>query len=437
MGPQFYVSLIVLAAILGVFLLVAAPYLIYLERKIAAWSQNRIGPNRVGLTFGFLPNSWHMIGLGQPLADGIKFLAKEDYNPGNVDKSLFIAAPVLAAVPALIAWAVIPWGGELRGPIELHLWEWLPLIGGSHVLLKDAAVNFVVADINIGIVYILAAGSLAVYGVTIGSWASNNKYSFFGGLRATAQMLSYEIPMGLCVLSVLLLAGTVRPSEIIYDQVGYWHGWIPAWNILQMPLVAILFFICILAESNRAPFDVAECEQELIGGFHTEYSSMKFALFFVGEYVHMIVGSAFFTLLFLGGWHLPWLDRVIYGATQPAMVEGGSFGLVLAGVGLKVAIFLAKVTFLLYLMMWIRWTLPRFRFDQLMRMAWRGLIPLTIGLLLITGVFIYNNWGGYLWVGNGLVVVAWLIAMPFIPSDKTTNARVPLSGSRFSGLETH
>ena len=167
---------------------------------------------------------------------------------------------------------------------------------------------------------------------------------------------------------------------------------------------------------------------------------MKFALFFLGEYIHMIVGSAFFTLLFLGGWHLPWIDQLIYGRPQPTVMGGE--GLVLglgglAGVGLKIAVFLFKVVFLLYLMMWIRWTLPRFRFDQLMRMAWRGLIPLTIGLLLITGVFVYNGWVGYLWIGNGLVVVAWAIAMPFIPTDLTTNARVPLSGSRFSGLESH
>jgi NADH-quinone oxidoreductase subunit H len=430
--PQLVTSLVVMGFMLKAFILVGVPYLILLERKIAAWAQDRIGPNRVGLGFGFLPNSWHMLGLGQPLADGLKFLGKEDFNPSSVDKGLFMAAPVLAVVPAMIGWAVIPWGGELVGTV--HVWDWIPFIGGN--VYENFTVNFTVADVNVGIIYILATGSLAVYGVTVGAWASNNKYSFFGGLRATAQMLSYEIPMGLCVLCVLLLAGSARPAEIISEQVGYWHGWIPSWNMFQMPLVAVLFFTCVLAECNRAPFDVAECEQELIGGFHTEYSSMKFALFFLGEYIHMIVGSAFFTLLFLGGWHLPWVDRLLYGTVHPAMLGDQGLWWGLLGVFIKVHVFLGKIVALLAFMMWIRWTLPRFRFDQIMRLAWRGLIPLTIGLLLITGIFTYLGWNSYLWVANLIIVALWALVIPMIPADASTNARVGLSGSRFSPLES-
>lgn len=417
-SAQLFTSFIVIAVIFHV-MLGGTSYLILLERKLASWAQDRIGPNRVGLTFGFLPNSLHMFGLGQPIADGVKFLFKEDYNPGNVDKGLFMIAPVLAVIPASIAFAVIPWGGSFEIPsFSIFGWDFV-----------SSTVAVAGANVNIGIIYILATGSFAVYGITLGAWASNNKYSFFGGIRGTAQMLSYEIPMGLCVLCVILMVGSTHPTEIIDQQVGYWFGIIPSWNIFQQPVIAVLFFTCILAESNRAPFDLAECEQELIGGFHTEYSSMKFALFFLGEYFHMITASAFFAVLFLGGWHLPILDYAIWGGVQPEL-SAGLFGIL--GVLLKVAVFLGKVTLLVALMMWIRWTLPRFRYDQLMRLAWRGLIPITLTMLLTTGAFVKFQITGYLWIANIAMVFITLAATQIIPADKEVNKRAPLVGSRYS-----
>ena len=235
---------------------------------MCAWTQDRIGPNRVG-----------PLGLLQPLADGVKLFFKEEFMPRGVDRVLFMMAPALTVIPAMIGFVVIPWGG------------FLDLGGGQTVAIMGA-------DINIGVVYLIAAASLGVYGVGLGGWASNNKYSFLGGLRASAQMISYEIPMGLALLCVVLTAGTLLPQEIVRQQLdGQWY-------LLQQPLAALLFYICMLAESGRAPFDLAEAEQELIGGWHTEYSSMKWALFFMGEYIHVVVGSAFFATLFLGGWSL-------------------------------------------------------------------------------------------------------------------------------------
>ena len=273
MTPQFITSLIVIFVIIHV-CLVGAAYFIYLERRVAAWIQDRCGPNRVG-----------PIGLLQPLADGVKLFVKEEFMPKGVDKGLFILAPVLTVIPAFIGFVVVPWGGML----DLSSLPFLNLTG--EVMVAGA-------DFNIGIVYLIATASLAVYGVAVGGWASNNKFSFLGGLRASAQMISYEIPMGLALLCVVLYAGDVRPSTIIEQQQE------SAWNIVHMPIVAVLFYICMLAEANRTPFDLAEAESELVGGWHTEYSSMKWALFFMGEYVNLFVGGAFFALLFLGGWSL-------------------------------------------------------------------------------------------------------------------------------------
>ncbi len=400
------VIFIVINAMLG-----ATAYLILLERRIASWTQGRMGPNRVGLTFGLLPNRWHMFGLGQPAADGIKMLLKEDFDPKGVDKALFYAAPVFAVVPALIGWAVVPWGGV-----------WDSAWGELKIMASDA---------NVGVIYILAIGSLAVYGVVVGAWASNNKYAFLGGLRATAQMLSYEIPMGLIVLCILLMAGSPNTRHIVDPQAGYYFGFIPQWFLFQQPLAAVLFFVCILAEANRAPFDLAEAEQELVAGYHTEYSSMKFALYFLGEYMHMITASAFFTVLFLGGWHLPWLDRLFYaGAVQPTVSA------TLLGVGLKMLVFGGKLLLLLAIMMWIRWTLPRFRFDQLMRLAWRGMIPLSLLLVLVTGAMVFFGLRHWLWLGNAGVIAVALAVSPLIPAGPAVNRRVGLPGSRFSAAST-
>jgi len=391
---QFIASVQLAIIIMHVLLIGGPAYGILLERKIASWAQDRVGPNRVG-----------PLGLLQPIADGLKFFMKEDYNPGNVDRTLFLMAPVLTVIPAMLAWATIPWGGVWLSP-------W-------------GEISMAVADIHVGVIYILAIGSLSVYGITIGAWAANNKYTFFGGIRATAQMLSYEIPMGLCVLCILLLVGSSRPMTIVQEQVGYWYGVIPSWYIFQQPVACILFFVCILAESNRAPFDLAEAEQELIGGFHTEYSSMKFAMFFLGEYMHMATASAFLTLLFLGGWHMPYLDYLIYGSAQPMKV--GTLGMLI-----NLGVFIGKVGLLLAVMMWVRWTLPRFRFDQLMRLAWRGLIPIMLALLLITGVMVFYGLADYLWLGNAALIAAVLGIVPFIPRGAPVNRRVQISGSRFS-----
>ena len=409
---QFVVSLVLALMLVG-FWLLAISYLILLERKIASWAQDRIGPNRVGLTFGFLPNELHMFGLGQPLADGIKFLVKEDYNPTNVDKWLFYLAPALGVIPAFVAWAVIPWGGVF----DVSGFSFtLPLLG--QVFVEGGRTVATVADLNIGVIYILALGSLAVYGVVVGAWASNNKFAFFGGLRGTAQMLSYEIPMGLCVLVVLLMAGSARALDINLAQID------SVWFIVQQPLAAVLFFTCVLAECNRAPFDLPEAESELVGGYHTEYSSMKFALFFLGEYMHMITGSAFFALIFLGGWHMPFMNTILGGL---GIAEGSLLAVLIA-----MGNFILKVIVLLAIMMWIRWTLPRFRFDQLMRLAWRAMIPLSLALLLMTGVFVYFGLQNWMWLGNvGLIALTLLIG-PMIPEGKPVNRRIGLAGSRFS-----
>ncbi len=394
--PQFIASAITILIALQLMLLSCA-YLIFFERKVAAWVQNRIGPNRVGFSFGVLPFKHHCWGLGQALIDGLKLLLKEDYNPLGVDRTLFFLAPAVVMIPALLGWAVIPWGGYL---------QW-----------GDATLNITAASINIGVIYILAIGSLAVYGVVLGGYASNNKYSFLGGLRATAQMLSYEIPMGLCVLAVILMFGSPRADALVAFQAN------GVWNLFTQPVLAVIFFTCVLAECNRAPFDLAECEQELIGGYHTEYSSMKWALYFLGEYIHMITGSAFFVLLFLGGWDLPILNEPVV----------GGLGLV----ALKATAYIAKVAALLFLMMWIRWTLPRFRFDQLMRLAWRGLIPITLALLLATGVLVYlkqTQWWALL-IANLVVGFSVWVLGPAMPQATPVNRRVPLPGSRFSPLE--
>ncbi len=415
MLSQFFVSVITILVMVHLILLSCA-YLIFLERKVAAWVQDRIGPNRTNFGFGLINFKSRHFGLGQALADGLKLLFKEDYTPPNVDRILFILAPAIIIIPAILSWAIIPWGGKIYID-EFTLSSWVPFFGGENVPASIAIVAG--ASINIGIIYILAIGSLGVYGVVVGGYASNNKYSFLGGLRATAQMLSYEIPQALCVLIMILVSGTARPDIIIDQQVS------DLWNIIYHPFMAIIFFTCILAECNRAPFDLAEAEQELVGGYHTEYSSMKWALFFLGEYMHMITGSAFFVLLFMGGWSIPFVNL-------PVIAEG-SIPYIAMIVAIKAFAFFAKVAFLLFVMMWIRWTLPRFRFDQLMKLAWRSLIPVMLFILLATGVAVYKGWppASYT-VINILAVVLTLIVGPLLPQGPPGNRRVPLEGSRFN-----
>jgi NADH-quinone oxidoreductase subunit H len=311
---------------------------------------------------------------------------------------------------------------------------------------------FQIADLNIGVLFVLAILSLAVYGVVIGGWASNNKYSFLGGLRATANMISYEIPLGLAILVIVVLFGTLDMGTIVERQAHYWLGVIPAWNVFHQPLAFLLFLICIHAEANRAPFDMAEAEQELVGGYHTEYSSMRFALFFLAEYAGMITTSAVGVALFFGGWHLPGLDRAViwftnlFGANnapidpaQPAVTTS----LVLCVI--RSLVFFGKTMAIIFVFMWVRWSLPRFRFDQLMMIAWRGLIPISLAMLMVTAVVVYlfrdarpaNLWVDgrmalALLVANAVLLAGTVLVSLVIPPAPATNRRVRVANSRFN-----
>lgn len=416
---QFLVSVITILIVVHV-LLVMAGISIYLERKVSAWMQDRIGPNRVGFDLGLpllkkLTRGFAFWGLGQSLADGIKMMLKEDWMPPKADKILFVLAPGIIVIPALIGFAIIPWGGQVMfGGFTIPLLGW-------HI--EKELVQVVGANINIGLIYLVAVASLGIYGVALGSWASNNKFAFLGGLRASSQMLSYEIPMGLSILCVLLVTGTLLPTAIIDYQLQ--HGWL----IFGQPLVAVIFFICILAECNRLPFDNAECESELVGGYHTEYSSMRFGLFFLAEYTHMATNSAIFAVLFLGGWTLiPWVDVPLLRPEDTGLLA------VLA----KFAVLFGKVVGLIIFMMVVRWSLPRLRFDQVMQVGWQGVIPISLALVLTNTVIVFYDFFGYsplpvMLLANAAVVVLILAAVPFMPRS-TGNKKIRLAGSRFSPL---
>jgi NADH-quinone oxidoreductase subunit H len=379
-------------------LLAATAYCIYFERKIAAWMQDRYGPNRVG-----------PYGIFQPVADGGKFVFKEDIVPGHVDKPLFILAPALSFTVAFIGFAAIPWGGQWqRG--------------------EETLVHVQVANPDIGLLYILGVASMGVYGVVLGGWASNNKYSIHGAIRATAQMLSYEIPMGLCILAVVLTVGQLRLEEIASMQAGYWLGFIPKWNLFLHPVAFVILFVTTLAEANRAPFDLAEAEQELVGGFHTEYSALKFGLFFLGEYAHLITSCGLIAVLFLGGWHFPLVPWTQSEATS------------LFAVLCKCAVLIGKIVVLMFVIMWLRWTLPRFRYDQLMRFAWQGLVPITLGLFTLAAVLLYFGLHRSVLAlaGNVLIVAVALFAAgrsrrPVTGRESNLPAIVPATRSSAAG----
>ena len=310
----------------------AVSYLILVERKVAAWAQDRIGPNRAG-----------PFGLIQPLADGAKMILKEDVIPHYVAKSLYLLAPIVALVAAIIGFAVVPFGP----------------VGSTSPTLAGHPVEFQIAPgVDIGILYVLAIGSLGVYGVILAGWASNNKYSFLGGLRSSAQLISYEIPLGMSILGMVMIAGSMDLTAIIHWQDRH------VWGVFAQPIGFLLFLISGFAETNRLPFDLPESEQELVGGFHTEYSAMKFGMFFLGEYLHVITVSFLTVILFFGGWDLPFfLDQ---------SQTGWFFGL------LKMGVIVGKVALMILFMMWVRWTLPRFRYDTLMDLAWKSLIPIAL-----------------------------------------------------------
>jgi NADH-quinone oxidoreductase subunit H len=329
---------ILVAVIFGISLVIAM-YSTYAERKVAAYLQDRLGPDRAG-PFGIL----------QPLADGLKMFMKEEIIPTSSNRFLFIAGPGLALLCACIGTAVIPWG--------------------SPVLIAGKTVSLQVADINVGVLYIFGVVSLGVYGVMIGGWASNNKYSLLSAIRAASQNISYEIAMGLSIIALLLMTNTLSLKEIVDQQ----HGW--RWNVLYQPLGFLIFMVCSFAETNRAPFDLPECETELIGGYHTEYSSMKLGFYLFAEYINMFVSSAVMAALYWGGYNYPGMDSmaVWLGPTWAPL-----FG---------TAVFFAKICVFIFFFMWVRWTIPRFRYDQLMNLGWKGLIPLAIANIIITGVVI-------------------------------------------------
>ena len=459
--PWIIIALVAHGLVLG-----TVAYLILLERKIASWTQDRIGPNRVG--------PW---GLLQPIADGLKFILKEDYRSGSVDKILFSLAPCLMIFVIIISIAVLPWGGDLqvtrsvdvtgqadaRAAALAHVpsvAEWIGDVAitqekaesSGDVVMAPARATatisyrfpFQIAKLNIGVLYILGVLSLAIYGVVLGGWASNNKYSFLGALRATAQMISYEIPLGLCVLCIVIMFGTLDLGEIVEKQSHYWGipglSWthvIPAWNVFTQPLTFLMFLICIHAEANRAPFDLAECEQELVGGYHTEYSAMRFALFFLAEYAGMITTSAVCVALFFGGWHFP-------GLSGPSDHPGVTTSLLIAII--RSGVFFGKTIAIIFIFMWVRWSLPRYRFDQLMMLAWRALIPMSLALLLMTAIIVYlfgtegnrahmrvgGKMGLALLVGNLAVLAATMFVSTLIPPQPETNRRVKVVGSRFN-----
>jgi NADH-quinone oxidoreductase subunit H len=343
METFFWIDKLVLVVLLFLISLGIAAYQTYFERKLAGWIQDRVGPDRAG-PFGIL----------QPIADGVKMFMKEDFTPANADKWLFILGPGIAMFTSLITSAIIPWGTDLQ------------LFGRS--------ISLQVAEINIGILFAFGIISIGVYGIMIGGWASNNKYSLFGAIRASSQMISYELAMGISAITIIMISGSLDLRAIVESQ----HGM--NWNIFYQPVAFLVFFICALAETNRAPFDLPECENELIGGYHTEYSSMKLGLFLFSEYVAMFVSSAIMAILFFGGYNFPGMDYFI---DSPNLLSI-----------LSVAVFFTKIFILIFVFMWIRWTIPRFRFDQLMHLGWKVLIPIALVNMLVTGfvVALYEHW---------------------------------------------
>jgi NADH-quinone oxidoreductase subunit H len=338
----FLYKAILVFAIFVITLLVAA-YSTYAERKVAAFLQDRIGPNRAG-----------PFGIFQPLADGLKFIMKEEIIPNVSNRFLFVMGPCIAMMTALMTGVVIPWGPSIN-------------IGGTDYALQ-------ITDINIGILYVFGVVSIGVYGIMIGGWASNNKFSLLGAIRASAQMISYEIAMGISIIAFVMMSETLSLREITLMQSGGVGSDWNLWNIFYQPVGFLIFLICAFAECNRTPFDLPECETELVGGYHTEYSSMKLGFYLFAEYINMFVSSAVISTLYFGGYNFPFMNDL--GLDQNTLAIFGT------------AAFFLKVTFFIFFFMWIRWTIPRFRYDQLMDLGWKVLIPLSILNMLITGLVI-------------------------------------------------
>ncbi len=387
-------------------LMTAAAYLVLVERWVAAWIQDRRGPNRAGVPLTGI----RLFGLGQPIADGVKFIFKEEFTPSHVDKLLYFLAPMVIFAAALAAFAVIPFGSVLPPDVFPASWG------------LDEPIRLVAAPgLDVGMIYVFAVGSIAVYGVVLGAWASNNKYSLLGGLRSSAQLISYELPLGLGILGIVLWSGSLRLDAIISDQAQ--SG---VWNVALQPLGFFVFCVAAFAEAGRLPFDLPEAEQELVGGYHTEYSGIKLMMYLVAEFLHMITASFLIVILFLGGWHL-------WGVTGGGEVVGWPVAV------LRVIVLLAKVMAVVLFFMLARWSWPRFRFDQLMALAWKVMLPL--GVVNLVVVAVWTEYGEALLgvegiaalgamavVGWGVLLGAWMVVATVSPPTSDNRPR------RFEGV---
>jgi len=354
MAAELIESIFKILFIFGVNVGFFSPILGWVERKQSAIMQDRVGANRADV-FGF-----RLIGLFHPIADAIKVLTKEDFVPDGADKLFHTLAPFISLTPAIITFAVIPFGG--------------------HYEIFGHSINLVIADLDVGILFIFAFGSLATFGAVLAGWSSNNNWSFLGGLRAAAQMLSYEVAMGLTIIGVVMVFGTLKLTEIGAMQENFFR-----WGIFLQPIGFILFFTCAIAENKRAPFDMAEAESELIAGYFTEYSGLKFVMFWMGEFLEIVTIAGIMTTLFFGAWHLPFVtDQMLLSFFQFAGPNGSNILAMLVSVGT----FYAKLIFFIWLQMTIRWTLPRFRYDQVMKLGWKMILPLSLINIFITGIVV-------------------------------------------------
>ncbi len=397
---------LVKVVILSFGLLTAAAYLVLLERRVAAWVQDRRGPNRVGIPL----TSIRLFGLGQPLADGLKFIFKEEFTPSHVDRWMYTLAPISILATALAVFAVIPFGDVLT-------------LGGERTIELVVAPGF-----DAGAIYVFALSSLAVYGVILGGWASNNKYSLLGGLRSSAQLIAYELPLSLGLLGVVVVTGTLRLDEVIRTQAN--EG---IWFAFAQPLGLIVFVIASFAEAARLPFDLPEAEQELVGGYHTEYSGIRLLMYLVAEFMHMITASFLIVILFLGGWHF-------WGLTDAAAwgIEGEAVPLWLGVV--RIVVLMAKVFVVILFFMLTRWTWPRFRFDQLMNLAWKVMLPLGIANVVMMAVVaefevpLTDRLGrggviGLTWVGTLLTLIVAALLVPLHSDNRRRSIEPDLFGT--------
>ncbi|MCZ6917438.1 MAG: NADH-quinone oxidoreductase subunit NuoH [Gemmatimonadetes bacterium] len=368
---------------------------IWAERRVSAWKQDRLGPNRVG------PQ-----GLLQSVADGLKNFMKEETWPTEANKPLFLLAPLLSFVPAMLTVAVIPFAA----PLPVNFDFAVPVLGQ---FVHAGPMPMIIADVPIGLLFIVAISSLSVYGIVLAGWSSNNKYSLLGGLRASAQMVSYEVALGFSFVGVLMLVGNVSLPEIVAHQQS------SVWFVFALMVSFIFFFVSTLAETNRLPFDMPESESELVAGYHTEYSSMKFSMFFIAEYAHIITGSALMATMFLGGWDLPFTS---WDSGEPSVLKSlitlGAFSL--------------KTLFFIYVFIWIRWTLPRFRFDQVMQLGWKFMLPVLLAYILVLGatVLILDSMGWSTGLRYGLALFGMNLAVAYAVFFLLDNSRLMSGRSR-------